>query len=250
MESKNQTEIPGSVRVWTGVVSVIQGLLIFVPTLVLGQAINWPASLDDPASVALPRLREQETAVRFGYIAYLILSILFVCTVILIAKLSKGNATRGLFAAIVAFALASTVARSIGIIRWLIPMPQLAESWALASTDQQRYAISVAFDALNAFGGTIGEVLGVSLFASLALFLLCVAARKDRSLPNWLCAFGFVAAIALLMTASDLAGVDPGTVLAILSTTLIQVWFMAVGLWLLATSASPAHTRSPSSSAP
>jgi hypothetical protein len=43
----------------TGVVSIMQGLLIFVPTIVLGQAIGWPASSGVvQASVALPRLLE------------------------------------------------------------------------------------------------------------------------------------------------------------------------------------------------
>jgi hypothetical protein len=28
-----------------GLVSLVQGLLIFVPTIVLGQAIDWPATL-------------------------------------------------------------------------------------------------------------------------------------------------------------------------------------------------------------
>ena len=62
---------------WAGFASIVQGLLIFIPTFVLGAAINWPDSLDDPASVALPRLLENEGAVRAGYFAYLIYSILF-----------------------------------------------------------------------------------------------------------------------------------------------------------------------------
>lgn len=75
----------------TGVVSLVQGLLIFIPTIVLGQAIGWPASLGDPASVALPRLLEQESAVRLGYSAYLVYSMLFAVTIVLLAKLRTGK---------------------------------------------------------------------------------------------------------------------------------------------------------------
>ena len=75
----------------TGVVSLVQGLLIFIPTIVLGQAIGWPASLGDPASVALPRLLQQESAVRLGYSAYLVYSMLFAVTIVLLAKLRTGK---------------------------------------------------------------------------------------------------------------------------------------------------------------
>jgi len=61
-----------------GWVSLVQGLLLLVPTAVLGVAIGWPESLGDPAEVALPRLLAEETAVRAGYLSYLLFSILFV----------------------------------------------------------------------------------------------------------------------------------------------------------------------------
>lgn len=222
---------------WTGVISIIQGLLIFVPTIVLGQAINWPESLDDPASISLPRILEEETAVRFGYIVYLIYSLLFVGAIFLIAKLNKGIAMQGLFTIIIAFAIASTVARSIGIVRWLVPMPQLAEAWESAASDQERYAISVLFDALNDYGGTIGEVLGVSIFAAISVFILNYALLKDRTMPTWLVGFGFVAAISVLTTTVELAGSDPG-ILLVIGTTMIQLWFLVVGIWLLAKSSN------------
>lgn len=214
-------------------VSLAQGLLIFVPLVVLGAAIEWPASLNDPAAIALPRLLAEESAVRFGYIAYLIYSILFVVTITLLAKLVNGSTMRTLISLILGFALISTMSRSIGIIRWLDPMPQLAQSWDLATTDQERYAISVNFDAINAYGGTIGEVLGVSIFAAISILLFCIAAFKDRSLPNWLSMFGLVAAISVLATASTLAGVEAGDFLVTFGTTMVQLWFLAIGFWLL-----------------
>ena len=49
----------------------------------LGAAVDWPASLDDPASIALPRLAENEGAVYFGYFAYLLYSVLFAVIIVL-----------------------------------------------------------------------------------------------------------------------------------------------------------------------
>lgn len=219
--------------VWASVVSLIQGLLLFVPLIVLGAAIEWPASLDDPASIALPRLLEEESAVRFGYISYLIYSILFVVTMTLLVKAINGNSMRNFMSLILGFALISTMARSLGIIRWLDPMPQLAKSWSLATTDQERYAISTNFDVLNSYGGTIGEVLGVSIFAAISILLFCIAAVKDRSLPKWLGGFGLISAISVLATATTLAGADAGDFLITFGTSMVQFWFLAMGIWLL-----------------
>ena len=222
---------------FTGILSILQGLLIFVPTFVLGAAINWPDSLDYPASQLLPELIEQEGAVRFGYIAYLIYSILFVFSMFMLTKLSSGKAMAAMFGIILAFAVASTTARSIGIVRWLVPMPQLAESWVSATTVQERYAISVTYDSLNLFGGTVGEVLGVSIFAALSLLAISIAFLRD-GLPKWIGIFGLISVAALLATTTELMGFEPDTFVIIFGTTAIQLWFLAVGLWLLVKAAS------------
>lgn len=222
---------------FTGILSILQGLLIFVPTFVLGASINWPDSLDYPASQLLPELIEQEGAVRFGYIAYLIYSILFVVSMFMLTKLSSGKAMASMFGIILAFAVASTTARSIGIVRWLVPMPQLAESWNSAATDQERYAISVTYDSLNLFGGTVGEVLGVSIFAALSLLAISIAFLRD-GLPKWIGIFGLISVAALLATTSELMGFEPDTFVLVFGTTAIQLWFLAVGLWLLVKAAS------------
>jgi hypothetical protein len=216
-----------------GLVSLVQGLLIFVPTIVLGQAIGWPATLGDPASIALPRLLEQAPAVRFGYFAYLAMSVLFFVTVFLVSRLTLTRLASSLLPVVVGFAIASTVFRSIGIIRWFSPMPQLAQSWEAATTDEERNVISVTFDAINNYGGTIGEVLGVSLFAAIAVFLLCLGALRERSMPIWLAVFGFLSAVALLASLSDLFGIEPAFLVVFLGTTFIQLWFVAAGLWLV-----------------
>lgn len=217
---------------WAGWVCIAQGLLIFVPMIVLGAAINWPQSLSDPASIALPRLIENEGAVRLGYFAYLVYSILFAVTMILLLLYARSRQAIALSSMIAGFAIASTVARSIGIVRWLVPAPALAEAYAAAPSESERVAIAVVFDSLNSFGGTIGEVLGVSIFAALAIGTLSVTALKARALPIWIGVFGLIAAIAILGTAVELLGVDASS-LIFFGTTIVQLWFLATGLWLV-----------------
>lgn len=236
MNTVNSTAVPArsgsSPALWAGWISIAQGLLIFVPMIVLGGAINWPESLSDPADIALPRLLENEGAVRFGYIAYLAYSILFAVTMALLVRYVKGSVVQVVGAVIIGFAMVSALARSIGISRWLVPAPELAEAYASAPGDTERIAIGVVFDSMNSYGGTIGEVLGVSIFAALAIGLLCLSALKSRIFPVWLAAFGLIAAVAVLSTTIELAGEDASS-LIFFGTTLVQFWFLAAGIWLL-----------------
>ena len=218
---------------WAGFTSILQGLLIFVPTFVLGAAINWPDSLDDPASIALPRLLENEGAVRAGYFAYLVYSILFVVSIALLSELVFGKNAGILMRIVIALAIASALARSIGIIRWLVPMYDLADLWNGATTEEQRYTISTTFDALNSYGGTIGEILGVSIFAALAILLLSIGNLRQKTLPNWFSVFGLISAVGLLWTSTEILGVNPGDSAIFLGTTIVQLWFLFIGLWLI-----------------
>jgi hypothetical protein len=103
-------------------------------------------------------------------------------TIVLLARLVEGQLPATMRRLIVGFALASVVARCIGIVRWLAPMPVLADAHGQAQDDSQRYAVEQVYEAVNAWGGTIGEALGVGLFAALALALLAVGLiRNDRS---------------------------------------------------------------------
>jgi len=226
---------------WAGSISIVQGLLIFVPMIVLGAAINWPESLSDPAAIALPRLLENIDAVRLGYVAYLAYSILFAVTMVLLLRFAESRAVIALGALVAGFAIISTLARSIGIIRWLVPAPALAEAYAAATGEAERVAISVVFDSMNSYGGTIGEVLGVSIFAALSIGLLSIAVLRTRAFPLWIGIFGLIAAIGVLATTVELVGTDASS-LIFFGTTLVQLWFLATGVWLLVKGARQPRT--------
>ena len=215
---------------WT---AVVQGLLLFVPTFVLGAAIGWPGSLSDPADIALPRLADNEGAVQLGYGAYLLYSVLFALTITLIARVVEHDLTKGIRRLVIGFAVASALARSLGIVRWLAPMPELADAYNQATDDAQRYTISRIYDALNSYGGTIGEALGVGLFAAISIGLLSVGLLRSRAIPRWAAVWGVVSAVALAVSVVEMFGVDAGPLLTV-TVTIAQLWFLAFGVWLLA----------------
>lgn len=204
----------------------IEGLLIFVPIIVLGAAINWPDSLDFSANEQLTSIYEEAEAVRLGYVAYLIYSILFWPVGLLIIRIISTE-YRPLLQIAAGFAAVSTLARTIGIIRWLVPMPALAEQYADPNTPETtRASIEVTFQALTDFGGTIGEVLGVSIFAATWLVLVSVVMLRTSTMPRWLAIFGLASGMLLYAPALELLAIDTGPIIAI-STTGIQLWLLA-----------------------
>ena len=214
-----------------GWMTLAQGLLLLVPLIVLGAAVEWPASLSDPASLALPRLTDNEGAVRFGYAVYLVYSVLFAVTITMLARLVELDLAKGVRRLIIGFAIASAIARSLGIVRWLAPMPELADAYSTAD-DSQRYTIERLYDAINSYGGTIGEALGVGLFAAIAIGLLAVGLLRSSTIPRWIGAWAVISAVALAVGVVEFFDVDPGPLLTV-TVTVVQFWFLATGIWLL-----------------
>ncbi len=218
-----------------GLVLLVQGFSLFAPMAVLGGAIQWPDSLDFPPSQMLPLLREQLGAVRLGYGLYLGYSLLFLATGVLTVRLAARPGPLGALALVaIGAAAVSALARAIGILRWLTGSVVLAEAHAAPGLSAEgRAAIETMQAALNAWGGAIGEALGVAAFASIWALSAGLLILRDRRLPAWAGVTGLLAGGLVALPALELFGIAPPVSIA-LSTTGIQLWFMALGglfLW-------------------
>ncbi len=220
----------------TGWLLVLEGLLIYAPLMILGAAIGWPASLGEPASVNLPLMVSERPMVLLGYTVYLLYSVLFWPVSHLTAKVvSRGpkGETQGLSRLASGFGLGSAVLRTLGIIRWLVPMQLLADVWvAPTTTDGTRETLSLLYETLNAYAGSVGELLGVSLFAALWAGLVSVAIFRTGSVPRWLGAFGVVTTVLLALPLLEIAGIDT-VMFTTVSGVAFSLWLVAVGGALL-----------------
>ena len=217
-----------------GLVLLVQGLSIFAPMAVLGGAIQWPDSLDFPPSQMLPLLREQLDAVRLGYGLYLGYSLLFLVTGVVTVRLAARPGPLGTLALIaIGAAATSALARAIGILRWLTGSVVLADAHAAPGLSAEgRAAIETMQAAINAWGGAIGETLGVAAFAAIWAIAAGLVILRDRQLPAWAGLTGLIAGVLVALPALELFGIAP-PVSIVLSTTGIQLWFMALGLLFL-----------------
>ncbi len=214
---------------------ITQSLLALAPIAVLGPAIGWPASLRLPAAQQLAAVAGAPAEVAAGYAVYLLYSLLIAPLMILLAARTFGSLAHPLAATVAAFAVMSTMARAIGILRWLTVMPVLAQTYATADATQ-RAQIELLFTAVTSYGGGIGELLGVSLLMAVAMAALGLGALKNGGLPRWLAAGAVVVAAALaaltlpvLLPTVALPFVMPIAV----AGSLLSLWMLATGVHLL-----------------
>lgn len=222
---------------------LFQAFGIFLPMSILGAAIDWPASLDLPPEQVLPLIHAQAPAVRLGYGLYLMWSLAFAASAALIVGLARGERVLGALATLaIGLGVASALARAIGIVRWLTGSSALAEAYAAAPAGStERIAIETTQRALNAYGGSVGEDLGVSVFAALWLATAGAVILNDKGLPAWLGWASFPIAVVAAMPALALVGVA-SPVDVVIATTGMMLWIAAVAGVLGLRALRPLHT--------
>ena len=211
-----------------GALLIVDALLSFAPVAILAPAIGWPASLGKPAAEQMAAIADAPGSVMAGYGLYLLYSLLVAPVMIGLAARLRGGLSSPLGMTVAAFASLSVLARAIGILRWLTVMPALAASHA-AADPAARAQIERIFSALTAYGGGIGEVLGVSLFMALALGTLCVGSLLRGGLPTWLASLGLVSAVALAALSLPVFG-GPALVPVAAAVSLLSLWMLATGV--------------------
>jgi hypothetical protein len=214
-----------------GLMLIFEALLSFAPVAILGAAIGWPASLGKPAAQQLSAIAANADAVALGYGVYLLYSVLIAPVMVMLAGRVFGGFHRPVAVCVAVFAALSALARSIGILRWLTVMPELATAHAKADL-AGRATVELMFNAVHSYGGGIGEILGVGLFMALAVGSLSVAAWRERSMPKWLAGLGLVSTALLASMLLPVLLIPIKLPVAIV-VTVLTVWMAAAGVWTL-----------------
>lgn len=210
-----------------GLFLMAEGALALAPLAILGPAIGWPASLDAPAAQQLAAIHAAPGALQAGYGLYLLYSLLIAPLMIVLAARQFGGLHRPLAATVAALGVLSALARAIGILRWLTVMPELATAHASAEP-ASRAVIEQVFAATTAYGGGIGELLGVSLLMAMSLGLYTGASLVLRLGATWLNTLGLIAALLLAGLALPAFG-GPDRVPVAAAVSVLSVWMWAAG---------------------
>ncbi len=131
------------------------------------------------------------------------------------------------------FAALSTLARALGIVRWLFAMPVLARMYTNPEANEPfKESITIVYEMLNAYAGGIGELLGVSLFAAIWLVLIGILLIRSSYWPSWLGYFGLIVAASLFLNLLEMTGFGMGAMITI-SETLQHFWMLATAIVFL-----------------
>ena len=223
---------PSTLYRTAGGLTIVHALMFFVPLGVLGAAIGWPANLDLPAAHNLPLLISESASVKLGYSVYLLYSLLFFPVVLLISRAIAGKDKFPLVLRLaVGFALLSTLARCLGIVRWLTVMPVLATQYQAADAAEQTI-IATVYTAFNASAGGVGEILGVFLLSATSVALLASALWARSDIPRWLSLMAWATALGLFFLSLELFGLNLSAFIAPFSI-LYMVWMVCLGVFLI-----------------
>jgi hypothetical protein len=216
-----------SLRRTTALVCFLLVAFFLAAFAVLSSAIDWPASLDLPAAEALPLVAAEESGVLLGYSFYLAFSLGIAPLAVLLPR-AYGWRPGAVVTLLVVAGVVSAVFRALGIARWLLAMPALADGYlAAAPGSAAREAALVLYATLNDYLGGVGEVLGVSLTGAAFVGLAGVALLRGGG-PRWLAGLG-------LVTAATLVPAVASDIFITIGPTLLVVWLIAVGAHLLRT---------------
>jgi hypothetical protein len=209
-----------------------------VPFAVLAARFDYPSVLRLDAATVLQRAHAGGGGLLATWYAYALVAAAFV-PLALCVQSALGGRLRGSRGLALLGVLAG-VFQTLGLLRWVFVVPQLAAAQAMAAADgARRTAVIAVFEGLHQFlGVAVGEHLG-QVCTALWTVAVARALRAERRRPRWLPGLGFgVGALLLVGQAEAFATVLPialGPLAAAIPLGFVgwSLWLLALGLWWL-----------------
>ncbi|MFE7718717.1 DUF4386 family protein [Nocardia rhizosphaerihabitans] len=211
-------------------------LLISAPILMnlaftgLGVAFDYPDVLQLPATEALAKFRAEQTTVVLLFALLAAAACAFAPLAVLVGRLAPMPwAVRA--------GVAAAIVQTIGLLRWPVLVPGLADRVATEGPDSP--AIHT-FETVNTVLGTLlGETAGYILTALWTV--LVVAALRT---PRWFALLGYVSAAAIATGVLVPLGVEPAELTNFLGYLLWSAWLLAFAALLARHGAMPSRVAS------
>ena len=236
---------------WGGV-SLIFAAVAFIGVFsYLAAAFDYPEVLDGRASDVLPALLATGAIGRAVWALYALLPLFFIPAAAgafhALREKSEGLVRLGML-----FAVVTSIAMILGLMRWPSFHWELARAWA--ADPAVRPAVDAIFNAANLYlGNYIGEFLGELCFSLFFLFSSIAMWRERSAVPRWVSVLGFATATAGLI---GMFRNVTGAVAAVaeINNYLLPVWMIVFGVSLLRSEnrrrVTPAHPESTPAASP
>lgn len=197
---------------------------------------EYPDILREPAGSVLLKFDEGGNALIATWYGFMLTTVLFVPLAILAHKVLVRDDTPYLAMA-TAFGVVAGVVQFLGLVRWPLLVPYLADTYLdPASSETTKDSTVVIFEAFNRYAGVaVGENLGYLFTALWTAFVAMAMFRSDLPLRRWLGGLGLVSAAGLLVGTLEPAGFGPAADTVVIGYILWSMWLAAFGVLVLRT---------------
>jgi hypothetical protein len=233
-----------NLRRLTGALLILTPIAFNVFFTLLSVIFEYPDILREPTGYVLRSFDAGGSALVATWYGFMLTAVLFVPLAVLVHKVLTREDTPYMAVA-TAFGLVAGVVQFLGLVRWPLLVPYLADTYLdPASSEATRESVAVVFQAFNHYAGMgVGENLGY-LFTGLWTALVALAMFGSPLLfRRWLAILGVVSAAGIVVGMLEPAGFEAAANIVVVAYILWSVWLALTGIFLLL----PRFPRDPAS---
>ncbi|HEV7238276.1 MAG TPA: DUF4386 family protein [Thermoanaerobaculia bacterium] len=214
-----------------GGISLIVAAIAFLGVFsYLAARFNYPDVLDGRAADVLPALLATGDAGRAVWAIYALLPLFWIPAAVGAFHALRAR-SEGAMRSAMLFAVVSSIAMILGLMRWPSFHWELARTWA--AEPSSRPALEAVFNATNSYlGNYIGEFLGELCISVFFLLSSLAMLERDSGFPRWVGWLGVVTGIAGLIGMFRNVTVAVAAI-AELNNYLLPLWMIVFGFSLL-----------------
>lgn len=216
----------------TGIVLILLPLAFNGLFFALGRAFEYPNILRKPTEYIFQKFSAGGTRLVMLWYAFTLTGLCAVPLALLFAQVFPDQPQLAATSAIIG--VLSGLVQAMGLLRWPLLVPTLAEQYNAKSASQAtKDAVTVVFNAFHQYVGTIvGEHLGY-IFTGAWTILICVMMFASPTFSPLLGILGILAALGILSGLAEPFGWKPAGMINAMSYIVWSLWLILSGITLV-----------------
>lgn len=215
----------------TGVVFILFGISSFIAFELLRVNFEYPDILREEVDYIL-RKYESNPSIQYMWYIMTISSIAIMLGAILMHISLKGYGIKNL-QLITTSGFLLGLFNSLGFMRWVFLVPELAYQYSASTSIAQKESIEVVFSAFhNYFGLSLGEHLGF-FFIGLYVALLGFQLMKYQIIHKTIWIIGLIGAVGTWIGILEGFGVPEAAFFAEIGSSIVIIWIIIIGVYLV-----------------
>lgn len=207
-------------------------ILVLIPYTILTGIFDYPAILRQETGVILTKFHEGGAPLIWTWWAFALVGLPLLGAYIFLGQKLENRFSWVRLATFIG--IVGLVVQMIGLLRWPLVVPILAQQFADGNPATQA-AAKIAFQVIHQYGGVgLGEHLG-QLFTIAWTVMMTAAFAKTALFPKWLIGLGYLSSGIYFMAQAELVATVISSfpywdLAGFLGSTLWLIWLIALGI--------------------